>query len=186
MFSTVILFGIFLISKQNKKKLQGVLFTGIISIFLLIFLLTDSVFFESVSRIIFKGYSDVFSSRDFLIEKNISRFLSNPFLGTGFNVPYVQGLKDYSFSFDLIVENGSFYSAILGDIGIVGCALFIIAYGVIFKLGFKRGSLILFLMPFIVTAAEAMFFSTNNMAILFYFSFGIYLANSLEDRGVDI
>ena len=159
-----------------------------IKIIILILLLIAGLFIifteNSIKNIIVEfllkggtGFSDIVNSREDQISANISRYLENPILGTGFSVPYVKGVISYSFSFDLIVENGNIIFALLGDIGILGSLFFLFCYARILFLG-KPSSFVLFLAPFLICLGEMVFFSTNNLAPLLYMFFAIYMSKS--------
>lgn len=142
----------------------------------------DGSLSDAIMNYLYKGNSDnIFASRTDQIANNMSRFLKSPILGTGFNVPYVEGVRTYAFSFDLITENGNLFMAILGDIGVIGMFLFLITYGKIFLLG--KGTIsTIFLAPFLVCMGEMAFFSTNNFGIILYLYFAIYAVNGCKNE----
>ena len=75
----------------------------------------------------------------------------------------------------LITEPGNLGYAVLGDVGIIGTVLFSAIYVCIYRFRASKGSVILFLAPFLVSIGEMVFFSTNNMAMLLYIMFGIVI-----------
>ncbi len=163
----------FLFSKINTA------FKVIIVIFGLAFLLIsfELPFFDNFTDFIYKGQDDIWYSRSELLDRNLDRFYNNFLFGTGFNVPYIEGFQSFEFSFDKIVENGNFITAILGDIGIVGAFIFVMIYGNILKSGDKR-NLALFIVPFMISMGEMVFFSSNNCALVLYFYFAVYFRDS--------
>ena len=146
---------------------------------ILLILALELPMFNFLNDFIYKGHDDLLYSREDLINENLNRFYENPFIGTGFNVPYVEGVRSFEFSFDLIVENGNFATALLGDIGIIGILIFFLCYYYIFACGNKRYA-VLFIAPFIVSMGEMVFFSTNGCAIVLYFYFAAYLNNPIN------
>lgn len=117
-------------------------------------------------------------SRQGQYEQFLLRYNNDPAFGSGFMVPFVSGLTDWGFSFDLLVENGNIFYSILGDLGIIGLLFFIGCYGYIFCAGLKqKWSIVLFAAPFLICLGEMVFFSTNNNAILLYVMLAFYLTN---------
>ena len=144
--------------------------------------LFDSPLLERVMSYAYKGRSDsILYSRQEQLDTNIQRFLSHPLTGTGFNVPYQSGIRAYTISFDLVTENGNLMLASLGDTGLLGTILFVIAYYRLYKMG-RGASILLFFSPFLVSMGEMSFFSTNNFAIIMYLYFGIYASEGWKQR----
>ena len=165
----------FAFSKINIAFKAIIIFFGI-SFILISF---ELPFFDSLTDFIYKGHDDIWYSRSELLENNMSRFYDNPIFGTGFNVPYESGVQSFEFSFDMPVENGNIFTALLGDLGIVGTTLFIICYGSILKKGNKK-ALVLFVIPFIISMGEMVFFSSNNCALILYTYFAVYLSSRYD------
>lgn len=116
-------------------------------------------------------------SRRGQLDNFLIKYNNNPLFGSGFMVPYVPGIHDWSFSFSLIVENGNLFYSILGDLGIIGFLLFCLTYGYLFAKGNKRnGRMVLYIAPFLVSMGEMLFFSTNNNAVLLYTMLAVFLA----------
>ena len=141
----------------------------------------DLPYFDHLSDFIYKGHDNIWYSRDDLMERNLERFYYSPLFGTGLNVPYHHGVQSFEFSFDMVVENGNFITALLGDIGIVGMVIFVLIYMNILKNGDKR-NLALFVVPFMISMGEMVFFSSNNCALILYFYFAVYLSQREETK----
>ena len=163
-----------------------------IVIFFVIVLVENQSWREEVQRFFLKGGEsiyDVADSRKVQVDNNLDRFFGSPLFGTGFNVPYRNGVRDFSFSFDLITENGNLILALLGDLGLIGTILFFICYIEIFLLG--KGNIngyTIFVVPFLVCMGEMSFFSTNNFGIILYLYFAIYISdnmNSVQKKAVN-
>lgn len=179
-FSCLATLILFMLSKNAFKNSNALikLLLMLIMIFVLI-LYRDSII-DLFNSIIFKGgYDSIFYSRTNQFASNIDRFFSSPLIGTGFNVPYNPYIHTYSFSFDMVVENGNLILALLADIGFIGFILFIKCYTELLKLGWGN-KIILFLIPFLVSMGEQSFFSTNNFAIIMYIYISIYVVDGLR------
>lgn len=184
MFTILLIWILFIVTQQIKlsRKIEMILLIVLLVGVLIIFF--DS-FTSILTGFIYKGNNEgILISRETQIEKNILRFQESPIFGTGFNVPYLYGYRSYSFSFDLVTENGNLILAVLADTGLIGVFFWLLAYGTIFWIGQKE-QLILFFTPIIVSFGEMAFFSTNSIAILFYFFFAIYIANGKMENGVE-
>lgn len=106
------------------------------------------------------------------------KFANDYIFGSGFMVPFVHGVKEWTMSFNFIVENGNLFYSVLGDIGIIGLIFFLCCYGYIFLKGNKStGKIIIFIAPFLICMGEMVFFSTNNNAIILYVMLAYYLCN---------
>lgn len=115
-------------------------------------------------------------SRHGQYEGFLTKYNNNPLFGSGFMVPFMPGIQDWSFSFGLLVENGNLVYSVLGDLGIIGFIFFCTTYGyLLFKGRKKQGRLILFIAPFLICMGEMVFFSTNNNAILLYVMLAVFL-----------
>lgn len=179
MMSVVILVLIYMLS-FNMRVLYKVILVIIISITICLLLFLGDSVSEAFSEILFKGHEgNLLFSRSSQIQKNVTRFISHPLIGTGFNVPYDKGIHSLAFSFDLIVENGNLILALLGDVGIIGSLIFVVSYFKIYKLG-KNVIATIFFVPFLVSMGEMSFFSTNNFAIIFYLYFAIFMIDGMK------
>ncbi len=172
LFSAAIVLAVHFLSSNIKTVYKAV--ACILSLFFIVLALQLPIF-DFLTDFIYKGNDNFFYSREDLINENLQRFYDNPFLGTGFNVPYIQGARYFTFSFNLVVENGNFATAILGDLGIIGTLIFLLCYYYIFACGNKRYSA-LFIVPFMISMGEMVFFSSNNCALVLYFYFAAYLS----------
>lgn len=115
-------------------------------------------------------------SREGQYETFLMKFRSNPLIGSGFMVPYVEGVWSWAFSFSLLVESGNLFYAVIGDLGILGLALFLFTYGSIYVWGSKKqGRALLFFAPLFINLGEMVFFSTNNNAIILYVMIAAFL-----------
>ena len=140
-------------------------------------------FGDSVLDFIYKGRSvgELLYSREGQIARYMEKFTAHPAFGSGFMVPQNSAGRSFELSFELSIEPGNLIIALLGDLGIVGALLFFVPYGALLKHMDKR-KLSLFLLPFIVSMGEMIFFSTNNIAILYYVLFAVCLLPGKEKR----
>lgn len=182
LISAFIIIIIYLI--KQKMKMENKLFIIILlSLLLITFFMVDNQIKTELITFINKGNeNNILFSRESQFKNNIIRFLKNPILGTGFNVPYVENFVSYKFSFDLVVENGNLILSLLGDVGIIGFIVFFYTYFSIYKIG-KNDITTIFFAPFLVSMGEMAFFSTNNFAIILYFYFAIYISNGFIEKG---
>ncbi len=177
MVLSFIAFTLFVMKRGWKKTLTILLsFMGIAA--LIIF-----GFGDSVIDFIYKGRSvgELFYSREGQIARYMEKFHAHPLFGSGFMVPQNSAGKSFVLSFELSIEPGNLIIALLGDLGIVGTILFFVPYIVLLRHMDKR-KLSLFLLPFIVSMGEMIFFSTNNTAILYYVLYAVCLLPGKKRR----
>ncbi|WP_162607482.1 O-antigen polymerase [Thomasclavelia spiroformis] len=180
-----IIYEIFL--RVNIKLLALIL----ISIFIITVTPLSNFVQSSISAFLFKGsdsteiinsnnISNIFSSREGQKNTFLEKYEKNKIFGTGFQVPINENHRDWSLNFSTIVEPGNLLYAVIGDIGLIGFFIFTILYFTIFisKINIKK--ILLFIIPFAISSGEMVFFSTNNIAIILYVLFGIYLSNETE------
>lgn len=138
---------------------------------------------EPLLDFVYKGQDigGLLYSREGQISRAITKYENNKWFGSGFMVPFNSGYQSFSFSFELNVEPGNIIIALLGDIGIVGTFLFVIAFGNLFYKMDKQ-NIILYLMPLVASMGEMMFFSTNNIAVLFYVFYGVCIARTNKSQ----
>ncbi len=133
---------------------------------------------DSILGFMYKGrsFGDLLYSRESQINRAFLKFKQNKWFGSGFMVPFNNGYHSFSFSFDIAIEPGNIIMALLGDLGIVGLLLFSIPYGNLFY-NMDRKNLLLFLTPIIASMGEMMFFSTNNIAVIYYILYAVCLVD---------
>lgn len=177
-FSIIIALTVFLLTLEMRRGYRILIIVAIVIGIVLITMSTGVS--DVISRIVYKGhYDSLLFSRQTTITRIIDRFKSHPLTGTGFNVPYAEGVKSWSFSFELVVENLNLVLALLADTGIIGLVLFLVAYGNIYTIG--KGLVgTLFLVPIAVSMGEMSFFSTNNFGIIIYFMISVYLVDGVR------
>ena len=117
----------------------------------------------------------IFDSRLEIIENARKRFLQHPLLGTGFMVPFEEGIRNYNLDFSLMVEPGNLFYMLLGDTGIIGLIIFIILFISILKRG-KIQNLYLIVAAIAINFGEMAFFSSNNYSILLYYLIAYYIS----------
>lgn len=158
---------------ENSKSVN----IKVIRIILLFTIITISIFAfsEFLLNVMYKyGDNGIMDSRTSQVNGLISRILYNPLFGTGFNVPFAEGVKDFRFAFSLPVENGNLFLGVLADSGFIGLILFLYLYFNIYKSG--KG-LLFFITPMLISMTEMSFFATNNIGLFLYFFYGIYLSH---------
>ena len=130
---------------------------------------------QEINNFLLKGNEQsILFSREGQINTFIQKFKSNPYIGTGFAVPYIPNYRTFQMRFDVLVEPGNLILAVIGDCGIIGATLFLLL--LIFIFFQNRGrKVILFIAPLLISFGEMVFFSTNNMAIFLYLFYGIYI-----------
>lgn len=167
--SMIIYFVFNIQSKLKKIVLISIILVSIAFLF-------EFGFGSAITSYMYKGQSigNLLYSREGQIANAMEKFNANSWIGSGFMVPNNFGHKSYEFSFELTVEPGNLLFSLLGDVGIVGLTLFGITFLRILWLIDKRKT-ILFLTPFITSMGEMMFFSTNNIAIVYYILIGCCL-----------
>lgn len=146
---------------------------------------------SNISAFLFKGsdsteiinsnnIENIFSSREGQKDIFLEKYKKNKMFGTGFQVPINENNRDWSLNFSTVVEPGNLLYAVIGDIGLIGFFIFIILYLTIFIAKINIKKILIFVIPFAISFGEMVFFSTNNIAIILYVLFGIYLSNETE------
>lgn len=185
-----VLYALYVEIVKNKKGY-------IVPILLLAAVFIWVVFREEVVAV-FQGFivKDAFGTKDLELslenitmsrteqyEMFLTKFQSHPLIGSGFMVPYVEGLWSWAFSFSLLVESGNLFYAVIGDLGILGLALFLFTYGSIYVWGSKKqGRALLFFAPLFINLGEMVFFSTNNNAIILYVMIAAFLVQGEQGK----
>lgn len=142
-------------------------------------------FTNSIHEFMWKNSTDsILDSRMEIVEDAMQRFDNHKITGTGFMVPYIEGIKDSSLKYDLVVEPGNLVSMLLGDTGVIGIILFLLLILSVFRYG-RIDRLYLFLGAFITNMGEMAFFSSNNYSILFYCLLAIYIFDDVENTKDD-
>ena len=152
----------------------------IISIILFLFPQISGKFAPLIEAFIHKGGEEnILYSRMGQIGRFQQKFEAHPFFGTGFMVPYKEGLVSYTMNFDLYVEQGNVFLAVLSELGILGIIYWAIMNVWLFIEG-NKNYIHLFAAPFIISSGEMVFFSTNSLGTILCFLFAIYLFTDKE------
>ncbi len=174
------------ICSLNTKTSNKVGLLVLMTMAVLMVVIFNETWREDAVRYLFKGGSsiyDITNSREAQFERNLQRFSHSPLFGTGLNVPYNEGVRSFSFSFDLITENGNLIFALLGDMGIIGTVIFALCYTRLFLYGkSNEKGYTIFVAPFLVSMGEMAFFSTNNFGIILYLYFAIYISGKKKEN----
>ena len=176
MFSIVLLLAYALITSEMNLSDKIISITGL-TIFVVmavtVYLLNDPDHTSSIWSFIFKGHEEnILYSRDSQAEALMERFVKGPIIGTGFMVPYTEGVRSFGFSFSVSVEPGNIAMMLLSHTGIIGTLLFLALFGYLFYYTPKKKRVI-FVMPILLSMGEMAFFSSNNIAILYYIIYGV-------------
>ena len=129
---------------------------------------------------ILKGYDNIFFSRSNQIQMFIEKMQFNALFGTGFLTPFVPYKQQFIFSFNYVVEDGNILLATLGYIGIIGFIIIVFIYYFIFSRNRDKKYIVLFFVPILISFGEMTFYSSNNMACLFYICYGIYFYSGIN------
>lgn len=182
-FLVICIVGICSLNTKTSNKVGLLVLMTMAALMVVIF---NETWREDAVRYLFKGGSsiyDITNSREAQFERNLQRFSHSPLFGTGLNVPYNEGVRSFSFSFDLITENGNLISALLGDMGIIGTVIFALCYTRLFLYGkSNEKGYTIFIAPFLVSMGEMAFFSTNNFGIILYLYFAIYMSGKKKEN----
>ena len=165
-----------------RKFLVGICGTaGLLLIFLLMPNDVSTDITGLAHTFIYKGDTrSIWAHRLSQIEEGRTKFMAHFLTGSGFMVPYDPRIRDYSFTFRLVVEPGNIIWAVLGDTGILGSLLFLY---VLFCIGSSGRPRDLYLLggALAVNMGEMVFFSPNNYAILIYLLLAVYAFGSREE-----
>lgn len=160
------------------KKIIFICFLIILTVYLIMAIqgmLTDPLA-EAIHTVMWKNSQEsIFDSRLEIIENAKIRFLQHPLLGTGFMVPFEEGIRNYNLDFGLMVEPGNMFYMLLGDTGIIGLIVFIILFITILRRG-KIQNLYLVVAAIAINFGEMVFFSSNNYSILLYYLIAYYIS----------
>lgn len=174
----------------NVKKVIFICFLVALTIYLIMAVqgVLDDPLAEVIHTTMWKNSQDsIFDSRLEIIENAKIRFLQHPLLGTGFMVPFEEGIRNYNLDFGLMVEPGNMFYMLLGDTGIIGLIIFIILFITILRRG-KIQKLYLVVAAIAINFGEMVFFSSNNYSILLYYLIAYYISggSSLENQKEDM
>lgn len=178
MFATLIVIASYWIFEERNsgRKVIVLVLLGMAIIFVI---LLSSNILSQLNNYIYKGYDTLLYSRQSQFERFKIKYESNCLFGSGFMTPYYAGVKDYSFSFNAVVEPGNILFGVLGDSGIVGLVLFV-AFIISIYVSQKKQKY-LFFAAITINLGEMVFFSVNNMSILIYLLLAIYLFSPDKD-----
>ena len=142
MFASLIIIAVFLLFKY-RHRLHKIVLLGIGVLIVIYTAIT--VFPEAfgsvtskISEFVWKSADDnLFYSRTGQIERFLTRFSDHPLWGSGFMAPYEPGKRSFEIAFDLYIEQGNLFFAILGETGIIGLLFWLLLYGNIYVCGNK-------------------------------------------------
>ncbi|OZM56412.1 hypothetical protein CIB95_11600 [Lottiidibacillus patelloidae] len=160
----------------NINRYIKVMIINMVTITMIVILVSDNFILSSILDILYKGNTDIFSSRQEQIGGLVANFLRNPLFGNGFAVP-VTPFRTYSFSSDYIVEPGNLIIAVLSYSGITGFILFSSYIYKMFWTNIREFKFVGFLpvSVLIINMGEMVFFSSNNIGVWIYMFWAIYV-----------
>ena len=187
MFSCIIILITYLVvSAQTFTQKIITIILGALAIWIFVLYFGKGTLEKGVTEFLWKNSNDsIFDSRLGIIEEARERFQKNKAFGTGFMVPYKEGLKNYELRFDLIVEPGNLVYMLLGDTGILGLTIFS-TFALVMLLNGKISRLYLFVGAFVINFGEMVFFSSNNMSVLLYLLLAIYLFGDGDEENNEL
>ncbi len=173
MFSSIVfcVIALLLCERLNvKEKAIGFVLIAAAVALLLFF---NREWLEYITDFIYKrGNEDILASRREQEEDFLYKFKHHFLFGAGFMVPFAVGLRNYSLSFNVGVEPGNLYYAILGDSGVFGAIAFLGYYlTVLVSTPFKKW--VLLFIPIVLSLGEMSFYSTNSIALIYYTLIGV-------------
>ena len=175
-FSIVIFILLYLFNMDlilRDKLILTLLLSIVLSIVFLIIYVNDPNKEGSFWQFVFKGNEDdMLYSRTGQIDQFLEDFSYSPMIGNGFMTPLEVGTRSWTLSFSLIVEAGNLGLALLSQTGIIGFLAFLGSFVYLFFLS-PRNLRIAYLIPFVISMGEMVFFSSNNIAIFCYVLFGV-------------
>lgn len=176
-FGCLVLIGFYLII--TLKKQLTYLKVAIFSFVIALILLASSYIFDILYDFLLKGQTqnEILLSRESQIDGLMNNFYTNPFMGTGFSIPYIPYYRSYSFNMDSIVESGNLILAVLSFSGVIGFVLFCSFMFLIFISNLKQvgNNILLFFTPILISMGEMVFFSSNNVGIFCYMFLALYM-----------
>ena len=179
-----ILFLKFLFSGQplSRKVLACISMTAVLILIQLLMPENISTDISAYTKdFIYKGdESSVWAHRQGQLNDARMKFTAHILTGSGFMVPYDPAVRDYRFTFSLVVEPGNLFWAVLGDTGLIGFVLFLYVLFCIISSGTKR-DLYLPAGALAVNMGEMVFFSPNNYSVLIYLLLAVYVSGRKEE-----
>ena len=172
-FSFVIILSLKKIIPKNNRALFVFVFFAVILGVVFFF---NAQIGEIISEFIYKGHEDksLLYSREYQLDMLWGKFLHHPLFGSGFMVPYSEGVTIWTLNMNLPYEPGNLILSVLADCGIIGFVLFILLILSIFIMGEKNNAY-LFVFVIIINLGELVLFSVNNMSMLLYVVLAVYL-----------
>lgn len=189
MFSTITILLIYYLTMNSDSKIKFTLGLVIAVVFVAAYFIANpeayNEFITSVTDFIYKrDTDDILESRLGQIDASNLKYNSHKLLGSGFGVPYVPYVQDFSLNMDLTYEAGNLFISLLGDTGIIGLVLFLI-YMLYILINTKPRKFILFVAPIIISFGEMAFFATNNIAIFYYIMLAICICIDEEEVKIE-
>ena len=176
MFSALLCVAIYWYGLPTREKTRGtglliILFVVLVAVYLIIN--PSSGLISAARSFAFKrSENGLLDSRQLQIEDSKFKLSIHPLTGSGFGVPYNYGVQNWKFAMQMPYESGNLYYTLLGDTGYIGITLFTLnMLSIVWNSDRKK--LVLFALPLIISLGEMAFFSTNNIAILYYVFYGI-------------
>ena len=179
LFSSVFILVVYILvsfKKRISRRTFTFFFILLFAVLILFFIpdISDKMF-DMMHKFIFKGNNEnLLYSKRRMFSQFDTKFGDHPFLGTGFMSLYIPGIRSFAMEFDQYVETVNVFMAVLGEMGIIGFVYWVCLYGYIYFKGDKK-NVHLFIVPFIISSGEMVFFSANSVGFLLFFCFAVYL-----------
>ena len=189
MFSVITILIIYYLTMNMDSKIKFTLGLVIVVVLVGAYFVANpeaySEFMTILNDFIYKrDTDDIFESRLNQIDMSNLKYNTHKLLGSGFGVPYVSGVQEFSLNMGLTYEAGNLLISILGDTGTIGLVLFLM-YMLYILFITKPKKYILFVAPTIISFGEMAFFSTNNIAIYYYIMLATCVCIDEEDVKIE-